>query len=203
MRVHVAAGSRWLAEGLAATLRRAFGDAVGCVEGPGAPSAAPAAPIGRAGDVLVVAHADAVPEAWQERAGDGVALLWIGADPPEASGRALGRLPADADDARLEAAVRALACGLDVRPATDRPAGRAASLHAPVDADTLDEPLTARELEVLGLVAEGLANRDVASALGISPHTVKFHVGRILEKTGSATRVEAVRRGLRLGLIGL
>jgi len=51
--------------------------------------------------------------------------------------------------------------------------------------------------------AKGLGNREIATALGISRHTVKFHVGQILEKTGSASRLEAVRQGLRHGLVGL
>ena len=67
----------------------------------------------------------------------------------------------------------------------------------------LREPLTARELEVYELMAKGLGNRDIGAALGISAHTAKFHVAQILEKTGSATRTEAVRQGLRWGLIGL
>jgi len=67
----------------------------------------------------------------------------------------------------------------------------------------LREPLTARELEVFELLAKGLGNRDIASALGISRHTAKFHVAQILEKTGAATRTEAVRQGLRMGLVGL
>ena len=53
------------------------------------------------------------------------------------------------------------------------------------------------------LIAKGLGNREIATALGISRHTVKFHVGQILEKTGSASRLEAVRQGLRHGLVGL
>ena len=53
------------------------------------------------------------------------------------------------------------------------------------------------------LLAKGLGNRDIATALGITHHTAKFHVAQILEKTGSATRTEAVRQGFRLGLIGL
>jgi DNA-binding NarL/FixJ family response regulator len=56
---------------------------------------------------------------------------------------------------------------------------------------------------VFELLAKGLANRDIALALGISSHTAKFHVAQILEKTGAATRTEAVRQGLRLGWIGL
>lgn len=63
------------------------------------------------------------------------------------------------------------------------------------------EPLTARESEVLALLADGAANREIAARLGISEHTVKFHVSSILNKLGAATRTEAVTRGYKEGLI--
>jgi DNA-binding CsgD family transcriptional regulator len=63
------------------------------------------------------------------------------------------------------------------------------------------ESLTAREFEVLRLVAEGLHNREIAAALGVTEHTVKFHLGAIFGKLGAATRTEAVQKGLRLGVI--
>ena len=65
------------------------------------------------------------------------------------------------------------------------------------------EPLTPRELEVFELLGKGLSNRDIGGVLGISAHTAKYHVGQILAKVGAATRAEAVREGLRCGLIGL
>jgi DNA-binding CsgD family transcriptional regulator len=65
------------------------------------------------------------------------------------------------------------------------------------------EPLTPRELEVFELLGKGLSNRDIGGVLGISAHTAKYHVARILAKVGAATRAEAVREGLRWGLIGL
>ena len=75
-------------------------------------------------------------------------------------------------------------------------------------AGTLDEPvliedLTPRELEVLQLLAEGLANRAIAQQLGISEHTVKFHVNAIMKKTGAQSRTAAVMRATRLGLVVL
>ena len=69
--------------------------------------------------------------------------------------------------------------------------------------DPLVERLTARELAVLRLVAEGLPNKTIALRLGISEHTVKFHVNAILGKLGVASRTEAVVRATRLGLIFL
>jgi ATP/maltotriose-dependent transcriptional regulator MalT len=67
--------------------------------------------------------------------------------------------------------------------------------------EPLIEGLTAREHEVLALVADGSANREIAHALGISEHTVKFHLASIFGKLGVSTRTEAVQRGLRPGVI--
>lgn len=63
------------------------------------------------------------------------------------------------------------------------------------------EPLTSRETEVLALLANGAGNKEIASRLRISEHTVKYHVSSILNKLGAATRTEAVTRGYREGLI--
>jgi NarL family two-component system response regulator YdfI len=65
----------------------------------------------------------------------------------------------------------------------------------------LNDPLTARETEVLGLLAGGAGNKEIATQLRISEHTAKFHVSSILSKLGATTRTEAVSRGYRLGLI--
>ena len=67
----------------------------------------------------------------------------------------------------------------------------------------LVEPLTHREIQVLELLAEGLANKAIAGRLGISDQTVKFHVASILGKLGAANRTDAVRRAVRRGLISL
>ena len=73
----------------------------------------------------------------------------------------------------------------------------------PSDPDDLPpgEPLTAREIDVLSLLAEGAGNKEIAARLHISEHTVKFHVSSILAKLGAATRTEAVTRGYKEGLI--
>lgn len=63
------------------------------------------------------------------------------------------------------------------------------------------EALTARESEVLTMLAEGAANKEIAVRLNISEHTAKFHVSAILAKLGASTRTEAVSRGVRQGLI--
>ena len=67
--------------------------------------------------------------------------------------------------------------------------------------EPLIESLTAREHDVLALVADGLPNREIAHALAISEHTVKFHLASIFGKLGVSTRTEAVQRGVRLGVI--
>jgi DNA-binding NarL/FixJ family response regulator len=61
--------------------------------------------------------------------------------------------------------------------------------------------LTARETQVLRMIAEGLANKEIAYRLGISEHTVKFHVSALLGKLGAASRAEAVGSGIRQGII--
>lgn len=154
-------------------------------------------------DVLVVVEATAdVAGRLIERLPPALPVLWLGGDARPSRARMhgpAGWIAGDAGDARLAAAVRALAAGLYV---TDE----AGSSEFPVSAAApglLSDPLTPRELEVFELLAKGLANRDIALALGISSHTAKFHVAQILEKTGAATRTEAVRQGLRLGWIGL
>ena len=65
----------------------------------------------------------------------------------------------------------------------------------------LHEALTARESEVLAMLAEGTSNKEIAARLKISEHTAKFHVSSILAKLGATTRTEAVSRGVRQGLI--
>jgi len=71
------------------------------------------------------------------------------------------------------------------------------------DDDSLEEPLTPREIDVLELLAEGLANKGIAARLGISDQTVKFHVASICGKLGAANRTDAVRRAVRRGLVSL
>jgi two-component system, NarL family, response regulator YdfI len=72
--------------------------------------------------------------------------------------------------------------------------------HEP-DVDQPAEEITSREAEVLRMLAEGMVNKDIAHRLGISEHTVKFHISSILEKLGASTRTEAVTLGIRRGLI--
>jgi len=84
-------------------------------------------------------------------------------------------------------------------------ASRGASSAAPEEAPPPpEEVLTTRELEVLGLVAEGATNQEIAERLVISPSTVKTHVKSILRKLGARNRTEAGSQYLRRerGLLG-
>lgn len=110
---------------------------------------------------------------------------------------ASGLLLRDSDAGALAAAVNALSQGI---AALDK-ALAVALFPAPAPAPV--EELTAREREVLQLLAEGLPNKAIAQRLTISEHTVKFHVNAILTKLGVQSRTEAVVRAVRLGLIML
>ena len=63
------------------------------------------------------------------------------------------------------------------------------------------EALTPREIEVLRMLGSGLTNKEMARLLGISDHTVKFHISSILAKLGVSTRTEAVMQGIRRGFV--
>ena len=105
-------------------------------------------------------------------------------------------LPANAEPSQIVAAVHAASAGL----VTLLPEDFASLLPRALPAATA-EPLTARETEVLEMMAEGISNKAIAYNLSISEHTAKFHVNSILAKLGAGTRTEAVTRGIRLGLI--
>lgn len=63
--------------------------------------------------------------------------------------------------------------------------------------------ITARELEILNLVARGFSNREIATQLFVSENTVKTHCARAFDKLGAARRTQAVQRGKELGLLPL
>jgi DNA-binding NarL/FixJ family response regulator len=111
-------------------------------------------------------------------------------------------LPRDAQRGEITAAVQAVAAGLVALRGESIADLAQAGLRTQRTAEAPPiEPLTPRELEVLRLVAQGLANKRIAQALGISEHTAKFHVGSILGKLDATTRAEAVAIGLRDRLI--
>jgi DNA-binding NarL/FixJ family response regulator len=113
----------------------------------------------------------------------------------------------EADGTEIAGAIRAAAAGLIVLDAGLAPL--LPSLRPPAEegqaaaASPAGEGLTAREREVLQLLAEGLPNKQIASRLGITPHTAKFHVASILAKLGAGSRTEAVATGARRGLVTL
>lgn len=118
-------------------------------------------------------------------------------------------LPRDATSGEILAALDAVAAGLvvlhpdvlaDALDVARGPRARRGARPAAGAADP-DQPLTAREVEVLGMLAEGLGNKTIASRLGISTHTAKFHVASILAKLGAGSRTEAVTIGMRRGLV--
>jgi DNA-binding NarL/FixJ family response regulator len=102
----------------------------------------------------------------------------------------------------LTGAVLAVARGLVVAdPAVWRELSRGTAVSSP--AREAASPLTEREREVLEFVAAGLPNKAIALRLGVSEHTVKFHVASILGKLGAASRTEAVTLAVRQGLLPL
>ena len=109
-----------------------------------------------------------------------------------------GLLSREAQPERILAAVLAVSQGLI---AIDPRLGGALLPNPDVVDSVPLEELTQRELEVLELMAEGLSNRSIAARLGISEHTVKYHVNAILRKLGAQSRTEAVVRATRSGLI--
>jgi DNA-binding NarL/FixJ family response regulator len=178
---------------------------------------------GRA-DVAVAGEvrADEAPRAAAELHA-GAAVWDLG--PPGAATPALAALPATpvvavaADEAQAADALRGGARAVLFRGAA-ADALAAAAVAAAHGLATLDaalaeewlrppeaaggaEGLTAREREVLGLLAEGLGNRAIAARLGISEHTAKFHVNAILAKLGAESRSAAIVKAARLGLVAL
>jgi len=112
-------------------------------------------------------------------------------------------LPRDATPDEIIAAMEAAAAGLVTLPpelAADlASSARVATAVRPAGAR--GQPPPRREVEVLGMLAEGLANKNIAARLGISEHTVKTHVASILTKLDAYSRAEAVAIGARQGLI--
>ena len=128
------------------------------------------------------------------------AVLFLSNDPLNIqdlrrTARVWGVLPAEASPDELSAAVHALSQGLIV--------GTSSLLFESENEPLREGPLTERESEVLSLLSKGLANKQIAVELGISEHTVKFHVSSIYTKLNVTNRTEAVRAGLRGGWIAL
>lgn len=160
-------------------------------------------------DILVLAAPDELA-ALAESAETLPPLLLLWDDPvgarmlPDLTAPAWGLLPLNASETELEAALRALEEGLSVgasvllRGLLRQPGALEAADSAP-----LPDPLTGREIEVLQMMSQGLANKQIGLALGISEHTVKFHLSSLYAKLGVASRTEAVRAGARQGWVVL
>ena len=107
-------------------------------------------------------------------------------------------LPRDVSSAGILAAIEAAAEGLAVIDSKElEPLLAAGAVHTTAGSGVL----TPRELEVLRLMAEGAANKNIAWKLGISEHTAKFHVASVLAKLNAGSRTEAVTAGIRKGLV--
>lgn len=110
-------------------------------------------------------------------------------------------LPPEASAPEIAAGIEAVAAGLIVlHPSTPAAVARVTGVRRAPDKARAD-PLTRRELEILTMIAEGMGNRAIARSLGISIHTVKFHIAAILDKLNARSRTEAVTTGLRRGLL--
>lgn len=148
----------------------------------------PAAETERLPGLLVMAHdAEAAQSVLQNWPG----VLW-------------GAVDENSGGAELAAALCALAEGLLVGSPALLESLVKNQDRSPAETEPADgEGLTAREREVLAHLALGLANKQISAALGISEHTVKFHVSSIYMKLGVSSRMEAVRAGVKLGLVAL
>jgi len=157
-------------------------------------------------EVLVLASVSDLPEIGE----NSPAVLLLTDDPEDAlillsnSTRTWGVLSPNASGEELTASIRALGEGLWVgTPALVQGLMRQSNRIELVNGEELLEPLTTRETEVLQLIMQGLANKQVALKLNISEHTVKFHLSSLYTKLNVSSRTEAIRAGLGLGLISL
>ena len=115
---------------------------------------------------------------------------------------ARGYLLKDVSLERLTDAVRAVAAGETmIRPAVTERALRSLERLAPDFEAHVSDPLTAREVEILRLIAGGYSNREIADTLGTAEGTVKNHASSIMSKLGVRDRTRAVLKALELGYI--
>lgn len=119
--------------------------------------------------------------------------------------KALGLLREDASREELLAAIHAVQEGLFVGDPTlfEQLLDRPPALANGAQIGEAEHLLTDREEQVLQLLAQGLANKQIADVLKISTHTVKFHIASIYSKMGATNRAEAVRLGLQKGFLTL
>jgi DNA-binding NarL/FixJ family response regulator len=117
-------------------------------------------------------------------------------------------LGADADPVLIAAAARLAAAGYRIIGGAVSASARLPNEVANDSEETAAETaasllihLSPREAEVLALLAEGASNKVIARRLGISVHTVKFHVAALLVKLGAANRTDAIATAMRQGLV--
>jgi two-component system nitrate/nitrite response regulator NarL len=133
-----------------------------------------------------------------------LAIVDESADPmPLLAAGVRGLLRRNADGQRLRAAILAAELGLTVLD--EDPADALVAAWSPDERTPRTEldRLTPREREVLELLADGLSNRSIGQKLGISSHTVKFHVDALLDKLSARSRTQVVVKAVRQGLLEL
>ena len=145
--------------------------------------------------VLVVGATDDETEALRREVGTASGLEIVATHVLDRSGARQ-----NAADASYDAVVlsRAAAARWTGGPRTTRMTGERSARDSRAK---IVEALTARERDVLALVSDGAGNRAIAQALGISEHTVKFHLAAVFGKLSVSNRTKAIQRGLQLGLI--
>ena len=145
-----------------------------------------------------------LPGSGLERAPSVIAIVDESADPlPLLAAGVRGLLRRNVDTERLRATIRAVELGLTILD--EDPADALVAAWSPSErprARPIDR-LTPREHDVLSLLADGLSNRSIAQELGISAHTVKFHVDALLDKLSARSRTQVVVKAVRQGLLEL
>jgi DNA-binding CsgD family transcriptional regulator len=158
-----------------------------------------------------VGFADAVPEGreWMQALMPLQGLAVVGA-PPQAVDRlrdlalsGWAALPIDVSPTQLRQALEMIDAGFALAPTDWMRTAPVEVVPRDVDDDLQETTLTQREHDVLDLLAEGLSNQRIADRLGISSHTVKFHIASIYDKLDARTRTQAVRHALDRGLLHL
>lgn len=115
-----------------------------------------------------------------------------------------GILPLEATGEALRAGLAAMHEGWVIRaPSANRPLGDPLADRGARPGEESAEPLTRREKEILNWMGQGMANKQISRMLGISENTVKYHISSILSKFGASNRAEAVRIGVRLGIVAI